>query len=200
VQNVVHEHDAEREERTEPERDRQRGGHHSAHQRDPECVEEAGLALVVGYRMRRAELREARDAEERDDERQRIDEEHERVRAMVDRERKCSQPQQRRRWGCFRTTPRMSPFATGAVVGRHEIGDRRIAGRKTMLATSTRKPNRYTHHSAHEGPAHHHRAARSSRSTCGGDPNAGRSRRQRPADRRGQQLEREDPTDRDRSS
>ena len=41
VQDVVHEHDAEREQRAETERDRERRRHHRTHQRDPERVEEA---------------------------------------------------------------------------------------------------------------------------------------------------------------
>ena len=89
VQHVVHEHDAEREQRAEPERDRERRGHHRAHQRDPERVEEAGVAVdvVVGRGVRLAELREPGDAEERHEERQRVDEEHQRERPVVDLER-----------------------------------------------------------------------------------------------------------------
>ena len=51
VQDVVDEHDAEREQRAEPERDRERRRHHRAHQRDTERVEEASVRFVVDGRF-----------------------------------------------------------------------------------------------------------------------------------------------------
>ena len=150
VQHVVHEHDAEREERAEPERDRERGGHDRVAPTGSGTRRGSAASAVVvalGERCDGPKLGEPGDAEERHDERERVDEEHERVRAVVDLATAARRPPRtaRRRAGCSRTTCRGS--------GRWRAGARRRpptrsgidasrAGRNTMLATSTRKPHR----------------------------------------------------------
>ena len=75
--------------------------------------------------------------------------------------------------------PRISPLASGSsssLATRSGI-DASRAGRKTMLATSMRKPHRYTHHNARTSGTSAiitARASRPSRAWCADDPNAAR--------------------------
>ena len=130
VQDVVHEHDAEREERAETERDRERRRHHRTHQRDPERVEEAGVGLRrrpslcvvpswVSFAMQKNETTNV----------ERVDEEHERVRTMVDLEGKRGHRREQRGADRDAAVRRAEDEPVGErelVVTGDEIGDRRV--------------------------------------------------------------------------
>jgi hypothetical protein len=89
VQDVAHEHDAEREQCAQSNGDCDRGRHDRAHKRDPERVAEAEILVLLASGVRAAgraggrsarQLRQPRDQERRHDERRGVEPEHQQER------------------------------------------------------------------------------------------------------------------------